>query len=128
MSFNPELWASVFNVIVFISLIVLPWATGRSRTVTMVAGVGGIVVLLAVDIFAGYQQSDYGLAQDLALLTLLKGVFFFFLSLMVERVFRLHMQTRHANKAPESPQDKIVRERFEREMRGLRKTDDTAPK
>jgi len=128
MSISPELWSSVVYALVFLALILFPWTVGVHRRLTGFVGFGGLAVFVLVSFLVGQHQNDPGLGRDLILLDLLKATFFFLASYLVERVFRLWMQYREANKPPESYTDKANRERFEREYRGLKSTDETNPK
>lgn len=128
MPISPEIWGPVVYAAVFISLILFPWTVGRIRLIFAVLGFGGLAAIVALDILVGMEKGELALAKDLALLDILKGVFFFLSSFLVERVFRIWMIRREQNKPPESYGDKIVRERFEREMRGVKTYDETAPK
>lgn len=120
MSFNPEIWASVLNAAIFISLIIFPWSVGKRRIITGLIGFGGVLALLAFDFGIGYKSNDFGLAADLMMLTATKGIFFFFSSLLIERLVRLYAASVHKNKKPESAQDLAAKEKFEREMKSMK--------
>jgi len=120
MSFNPEVWASVANAAIFISLIIFPWAVEKRKKITGIIGFGGLFALLAFDFAVGYKSDDFGLASDLMMLTAVKGIFFLFTSMLVERVVRIYVTTLHNNKKPESAQDKAAKEKFEREMKAMK--------
>ncbi|MBO6827223.1 MAG: hypothetical protein JJ879_13540 [Sneathiella sp.] len=128
MSISPELWSSVLYAVVFLALILFPWAVGVHRRLAGFVGFGGLAVFVLVSYFVGLHKEDPGLGRDLILLDLLRAAFFFLASYLVERVFRLWLQYRKTNQAPESYADKVNRERFEREFRGLKSTDETNPK
>lgn len=128
MSISPELWSSVLYAVVFLALILFPWTVGIHRRLAGFLGFGGLAVFLLVSYLVGEYKNDPSLGRDLILLDLLKASFFFLASYLIERVFRLWLQYRKANKPPESYTDKLNRERFEREYRGLKSTDETNPK
>jgi len=120
MKFSPELWASVVNATVFFALMAVPWSVGKTRNLAAVLGFGGVAMLLGFDFWIGYEQQDYGLGFDLVTLTVLKAVFFFLVSLLVEKIVRLIMSIREAKKSPQVAQDTGVQEEFDRKMKPIK--------
>ncbi|WP_169566999.1 hypothetical protein [Sneathiella limimaris] len=120
MSFSPELWASVLNAAVFISLILIPWAVGAARKLTLILGVGGLIALLAFNFATGHSVDDYTLSADLMILTAVKAIFFFVCSLIIERIFRAYMIRRELQKPAESTLDPESKADFDRQMKGMK--------
>lgn len=120
MTFTPDIWASVFNLAVFLCLILFPWTTAGAKKFTGLLGFGGLVCLLAFDFYVGYESKDLSLSADLMTLTVVKGIIFFFGSLLFERVFRMFMLQREQNKRPEDAVDPVAKEKFDREMKGMK--------
>ena len=120
MSFSPELWASVVHAAIYISLILFPWMIGGARIFAGILGFGGITALLAMDYFVGQSSDDLALARDLMLLTLLKAVFFFLVSLLIERIFRAYLLNRVRAKPDSEGVDAESKEKFDREMKSMK--------
>ncbi len=120
MSFSPDLWASVANALIFIALILFPWTTGGGQKFCAFIGFGGVIVLLVFDFLAGQNAGDFTLTIDLMTLTIVKAVFFFLCSLLVERVFRALMLRREANKVSATTVDPAAKEKFDREMKSMK--------
>ena len=120
MNFSPELWASVGHAAIFISLILFPWTGGAGRKVTGLLGFGGLIALVVFDFMAGKSVDDMGLARDLMMLTLVKAVFFFLVSLLVERIFRAFLLKKELQKPDDSGVDPVAKEKFDREMKSMK--------
>jgi signal transduction histidine kinase len=120
MSFSPDLWASVANALIFIALILFPWTTGGGKKFCALIGFGGVAGLLVFDFLAGQKAGDFSLTVDLMTLTVVKAVFFFLCSLLIERVFRALMLRREANKVSAATVDPAAKEKFDREMKSMK--------
>mgnify|MGYP000539560943 CR=1 FL=1 len=120
MTFSPDLWASVANAIIFIALILFPWTTGGGKKFCALVGFGGVFALLVFDFMAGQKSDDLSLTIDLMTLTVVKAIFFFLCSLLVERIFRALMLRREANKVSATTVDPVAREKFDREMKSMK--------
>lgn len=120
MSFSLDLWASVAHAAIFISLILFPWMVGAGRKISGFLGFGGIIALIVLDFMAGKSANDMGLAYDLMTLTLVKAVFFFMTSLLIERVFRVYLLKKERQKPDDSGVDPVAKEKFDREMKSMK--------
>jgi hypothetical protein len=126
VDFSLDIWSAVMNAVIFLCLIAIPWLSGPIRVPTMFLGIGGLILLLGFDVFAGMQADDSGMAINLAVLTLSKAVFFFLASLAVEKLFRAILQHYRERKAPEWSEER-TKASFARNLRGL-KDPDARPK
>ncbi len=120
MTFSPEIWASVAHAAIYLALILFPWMVGGGRVVTGIIGFGGIMALVAMDFYVGKNSDDMGLARDLMMLTLVKAVFFFLTSLLIERIFRAYLIKKAREKRAVSDVDKAAKEKFDREMKSMK--------
>jgi membrane-bound ClpP family serine protease len=120
MTFSPEIWASVAHAAIYLALILFPWMVGGGRVVAGIIGFGGVIALVVMDFYVGKSSDDMGLARDLMLLTLIKAVFFFLVSLLIERIFRAYLIKRSQEKPTDTGVDKAAQEKFDREMKSMK--------
>lgn len=120
MNFSLELWASVVNAAIFMSLIAIPWTAGVFRLLVLIIGLGGLACLLGFDFLVGFQKDDFGLIVDLMSLTFAKGGFFLVASYGVERVFRTFLSNTRTEERPSDLQEDETSRRFDRNLRGLK--------
>ncbi|GEM_PF-3171524 len=117
-------WAALINMVIFLSLIAIPWTVGRFRPLVLILGVGGAAALLAFDFTIGVEKQDYDLAADLMLLTLSKAVFFFLISYATEKIFRTFFRQSKEKNADKQWQEDEIKKTFDRNLRGLKNPED----
>ncbi len=117
-------WAALLNMLIFLSLMAVPWTVGRFRPLVLVLGVGGVIALLAFDFMIGVEKRDYDLAADLMLLTLSKAVFFFLISYAAEKIFRTFFYQSKEKNADKQWREDTLKKTFDRNLRGLKNPED----
>ncbi|MCG8490248.1 MAG: hypothetical protein MI743_01425 [Sneathiellales bacterium] len=117
---TPEFWASLANMVIFLSLIAIPWVVGTVRPLIFFLGGGGILALLGFDFWVGIETRDYDLAADLMILTASKAAFFFLISYALEKIVRTFFKKSKEENAGKQLQQEEIKTRFDRNFRGVK--------
>lgn len=117
---TPEFWASLANMVIFLSLIAIPWVVGPARPLVLFLGIGGVLALLGFDFWVGVETKDYDLAADFMMLTASKAAFFFLISYALEKIVRTFFKKSREENADKQFQQEEIKERFDRNFRGLK--------